>query len=209
MHTNICRPEDDNLRVAVHCLEMEISDSVLDDLLTALADRQEDESNDYAASLLLQNMDTVAHHIDSLRVKSNLRAFSLINELWGAYAEATNGQDEEQARQSALAMTSEVLKWQQQCLVDLTNRRPAPQPKRTSAPSPAVDELLQEQVAETNSLIRVEMAALKELARDTSGFAVKGQVTAAIAEQAESLQEFMRQEISTLRRELQPDSEPA
>ncbi len=62
---------------------------------------------------------------------------------------------------------------------------------------------------ETSSLIRVEMAALKELAHDASGSAVKNQVTAAIAEQAESLQEFMRKEISTLRRELQPDSEPA
>ena len=209
MNTDECRPEDNDLRVAVACLEMEISDSVLDDLLTAITDRYQDESNGYAASLLLQNMDTVARHIDSLRVKSSLRAFSLINELWDAYAETANGQEKEQARQSALDLTREVLGWQQQCLVDLTNRTPAPQPSRTPKPSPALGELLQEQITETSSLIRVEMAALKELARDASGSTVKEQVTAAVAKQAEDLQEFMRGEINSLRRELQPDSESA
>jgi hypothetical protein len=209
MNIDLCRPEDNDLRVAVACLEMEISDSILEDLLAALADRQKDETNTSSVTLLLQAMDTVAHHIDSLRVNSSLRAFSLINELWDAYAEVTNGQEAEQAQATALTMNSEVLHWQQQCLIDQTNRQPVKKAAGKATPSPAVAQLLQEQVKETGSMIRVEMAALKELARNVSGAAVKEQVTAAITEQVESLQEYMSREISALRREMKPDSEAA
>ncbi len=207
MNIDLCRPEDNNLRVAVACLEMEISDSILEDLLTALADRQQDVTNTFSVTLLLQAMDTVAHHINKLRVNSSLRAFSLINELWDAYAEATNGQETEQALSTALAMNHEVLHWQQQCLLDQSNRRPTKQASHQTAASPGLAELLQEQVEETGSLIRVEMAALKELARDTSSSAVKKQINAAITEQTKNLREYMGKEISALRREIQSGSE--
>lgn len=200
MKTDKCRPVDEDLRIAVASLEMEISDTILEDLLTALTARLNDETNTHAISLLLQGMDAIARHIDSLRVKSDIRAFTLLDELWDAYVDITLGSAGERNFTIALAKNHEVLEWQQQCLgkqLEKTNQS-------SCSPSPAVVQLVQEQISKTGSFLRHEIAALKSLAgAATAGNPPAQSVSSAMTEQIHDLQEFFHQEISKLRVDLE------
>jgi len=206
MKTDKCRPVDDDLRIAVASLELEISDTILEDLLTALTVRLKDETNTHATSLLLQSMDTIARHIDSLRVKSDIRAFTLLDELWEAYVEITLGSVGERNFTTALAKNHEVLDWQQQCLVEQLEKTA----QSSTLPSPAVAQLVQEQISKTGSFLRHEIAALKSLAgAASSGNPPAQPVSAAMTEQIHDLQELFHQEISKLRVELRTDQDQA
>jgi len=57
MAIELSRPVDKKLRAGVAGLEMEISDSVMDELLAALAERLQADSDDGAAGLLLMAME--------------------------------------------------------------------------------------------------------------------------------------------------------
>ncbi len=206
MKTDKCRPVDDDLRIAVASLELEISDTILEDLLTALTDRLKDETNTHATSLLLQSMDAIARHIDSLRVKSDIRAFTLLDELWEAYVDITLGSVGERNFTTALAKNHEVLDWQQQCLVKQLEKTA----QSSSLPSPAVAQLVQEQISKTGNFLRHEIAALKSLAGATAPCNLPAQpVSAAMTEQIHDLQELFHQEISKLRVELRTDQDQA
>ncbi|RUM38647.1 MAG: hypothetical protein DSY70_07415 [Desulfobulbus sp.] len=208
MKTDKCRPVDDTLRIAIASLEMEISDTILEDLLTALAKRRKDDANSHAADILLQNMESVAKHIDTLRVKSDLRAFSLIDELWDAYAEITLGLTDDESFILALAKTQDVLDWQQQCLINALEKQTTIPAKAASLPSPAVAQLIQEQITKTGSFVRHEIESLKSLA-GVAPFPANQpqQVSEAMTEQIHDLQELFQQEINKLRLEIHPDSD--
>ncbi len=206
MKTDKCRPVDDDLRIAVASLELEISDTILEDLLTALTVRLKDETNTHATSLLLQSMDTIARHIDSLRVKSDIRAFTLLDELWEAYVDITLGSVGERNFTTALAKNHEVLDWQQQCLVEQLEKTA----HSSTLPSPAVAQLVQEQISKTGSFLRHEIASLKSLAGAASSRSLPAQpVSAAMTEQIHDLQELFHQEISKLRVEMRTDQDQA
>ncbi len=211
MTIELSRPVDKNLRAGVAGLEIEISDSVMEELLSAIADRLQDDRDDSAANLLLLAMDSVARHVDALRVRSDLRAFGLIDELWKAYEHILTGkQDEKERLVLASAEMKKVLDWQRQCYVDAVSDRSVNKAVSTSLP-PSLAELVQQQIAETGSLVEQEVAALKELvggvSLETSHKAeLDQQVSSAIAEQISSLQVFLNQEMSKLRQELQPGS---
>jgi gas vesicle protein len=212
MAIELSRPVDKKLRAGVAGLEMEISDSVMQELLAALAERLQDDSDDSAASLLLMAMDSVARHVDALRVRSDLRAFTLIEELWKAYEDIlTSDKDEKDRLSIAASEMKKVLDWQQQCYLDVVNRlslKKAADADRSSS----LLKLVQEQIGETGTLVEQEVAALKELAGTVSLTAstetqdFDQRISTAIAEQVDSLQELMNQELSKLRQELQPAS---
>ena len=208
------RAIDKDLRAAVACLEMEISDSVMEDLLAAIATSIQEESDDSAVSLLLLAMDSVVRYVDSLRVRSNPAAFILIEELWQAYERIFTGKQGERERQEfALGKMKKVLDWQHQCLVDGTDEQPSNTITDNKLP-PAVAELVQQEIAETGSLVQQELAALKQEAEAFSAANCrraeqKQYVSFAIVEQMSSLQGIMDQEISKLRQELQLGSEQA
>ena len=211
MTIELTRPVDKKLRAGVAGLEMEISDSVMEELLAAITERLQDDSDDSAASLLLLAMDYVARHVDVLRVRSDLRAFSLIDELWMAYENIlTNKQDEKERREIATAEMKKVLDWQQQCYLDAVSKQSTKKAVNSSLPA-SVSKLVQQQIAETGTLVEQEVAALKALVGGMSPETslkvdLDQQVSSAIAEQVSSLQLFMSQEISKLRQELQPGS---
>jgi len=211
MTIELTRPVDKKLRAGVAGLEMEISDSVMEELLAAITERLQDDSDDSAASLLLLAMDSVARHVDVLRVRSDLRAFSLIDELWMAYENIlTNKQDEKERREIATAEMKKVLDWQQQCYLDAVSKQSTKKAVNSSLPA-SVSKLVQQQIAETGTLVEQEVAALKALVGGMSPETslkvdLDQQVSSAIAEQVSSLQLFMSQEISKLRQELQPGS---
>ena len=211
MTIELSRPVDKKLRAGFTGLEIEISDSVIEELLNAIAERLQDDSDDSAASLLLLAMDSVARHVDALRVRSDKGAFDLIDELWKAYEDILTGKKDEKERlELASAEMKKVLDWQRQCYIDALSEPSVNKAVRTSLP-PSVAELVQQQIAETGSLVEQEVAALKEVvggvSLETSQKAeLEQQVSSAIAEQVSSLQVFMNQEISKLRQELKPDS---
>jgi hypothetical protein len=202
MDSDKCRPVDDDLRVAVASLELEISDSILKNLLAALADRRKDETNSHATNLLLQSIDSIARHINTLRVKSDPRAFNLIDELWSAYVEITLNLAGDENFTLALAKTQDVLDWQQQCLVDTLEKSA----HNASLPSPAVAELVQEQISKTDNFVRHEIAAIKSLAEmATFSPGQPVQFSAAMTDEIHDLQELFQQEISKLRFEIRID----
>jgi gas vesicle protein len=212
MAIELSRPVDKKLRAGVAGLEMEISDSVMDELLAALAERLQADSEDSAASLLLMAMDSVARHVDALRVRSDLRAFTLIEEQWQAYEDIlTSDKDEKERLSIAASEMKKVLDWQQQCYFDVVNRL-ALKKSADAVRSSSLLKLVQEQIRETGTLVEQEVTALKELAGSVSLTAstetqdFDQRISTAIAEQVDSLQELMNQELSKLRQELQPDS---
>lgn len=199
---------DKDFRAALAGLEMEISDSVMEDLLAAIANRIQEDSDDSAASLLLLAMDSVVRYVDTLRVRSNPAAFILIDELWQAYERILTGKQGEKERQEfALGKMKKVLDWQYQCLVDGAGEKPANKVIGNSLP-PAVAELVQQEIAEIGSLVQQELAALKQVAGAVSAANCRRaeqeqHVSSAIVDQFSSLQGIMDQEISKLRQELQ------
>jgi len=211
MNNEMSRAIDADFRAAVAGIEMEISDSVMENLLAAIANRIQEDSDNSAASLLLLAMDSVVRYVDSLRVRSNPGAFNLIDDLWQAYVRILTGKETERERQEfALGKMKKVLDWQHQCLVDGADEQPANTVTDNKLP-PAVAELVQQEIAETGSLIQQELAALKQVAVTFSAAncrrAEQGQhVSSAIVEQMSSLQGIMDQEISKLRQELQQGS---
>jgi len=210
MTTVLPRSVDKGLRAAVAGLEMEISDAVLEDLLTAIADQLQANSDNSAATMLLLAMDSVARHVDTLRVRSDLRAFSLIDELWKAYEDIHSGQEDQRGcREIASAEMKKVLDWQRQCYFEAAADRQLPQ-SAGKGRSSLVAELVQQQLAETGSLVEQEVASLQQLIGGLAPVSfhraeVGQQVSSAIAEQVGSLREFLSQEMSTLRQELRRD----
>ncbi len=208
MNNEMSRAIDKNLRAALAGLEMEISDSVMEDLLAAIANHIQEDSDDSAASLLLLAMDSVVRYVDTLRVRSNPVAFILIDELWQAYERILTGkQGEKERREFALGKMKKVLDWQHRCLVDGAGEQPVNKVAGNNLP-PAVAELVQQEIAETGSLIQQELAALKQVAGAVSAANsrqadLEQHVSSAIVDQFSSLQEIMDQEISKLRQELQ------
>jgi hypothetical protein len=208
MNNEMSRVIDKKFRAAVACLEMEISDSVMEDLLAAIANHIQEDSDDSAASLLLLAMDSVVRYVDALRVRSNPVAFILIDELWQAYERILTGKQGEKERQEfALGKMKKVLDWQHRCLVDGAGEQPVNKVAGNNLP-PAVAELVQQEIVETGSLIQQELAALKQVAGAVSAANsrradLEQHVSSAIVDQFSSLQEIMDQEISKLRQELQ------
>ncbi len=212
MTIELPRPVDKKLRAGVAGLEMEISDSVMEELLAALAERLEGDSDDATAGLLLMAMDTVARHVDALRVRSDLRAFTLIEELWKAYEDIlTRDKADDQRLSIASAEMKKVLDWQQQCYLDMVNEL-SMKKSAHAGQSSSLLKLVQEQIGETATLVEQETAALKELAGKVSS-AVSSEtqdfdqrISTAVAQQVDSLQTLMNEELSKLRQELQPAS---
>ena len=211
MNNEMSHAIDADFRAAVAGLEMEISDSVIENLLAAIADRIQEDSDNSAASLLLLAMDSLVRYVDSLRVRSNPGAFNLIDDLWQAYVRILTGKQTERERQEfALDKMKKVLDWQHQCLVDGADEQPSNIITEKKLP-PAVAELVQQEIAETGSLIQQELAALKQVAGAFSAANCRRaeqeqHVSSAIEEQMSNLQGIMDQEISKLRQELQLDS---
>ena len=211
MNNEMSRAMDKDLRAAVACLEMEISDSVMEDLLAAIAAGIQEESDDSAASLLLLAMDSVVRYVDSLRVRSNPAAFILIEELWQAYERILTGKQSERERQEfALGKMKKVLDWQHRCLVDGVGEQSVNKVAANNLP-PGVAALVQQEIAETGSLFQQELAGLKQVAGAVfaANFRradLEQHVSSAIVDQFSSLQVIMDQEISKLRQELQLDS---
>jgi hypothetical protein len=204
MDTDKCCPEDNDLRVAIACLEMEISDSILNDLLSSLSGRLEDSTNSPAAMLLLHSMNAIAHHIDTLRVKSDLEAFNLIDQLWSAYVTVTTDLSAEEGLQLAIRQNRTVLDWQHQCILSFQEK-----PTQVEKPaSLAVNRLIKEQISETNNFVRQEIAALKSITGITaSSPAQPEQVPAFMSEQIQDLQALFQQEIHKLLQEIHPDAD--
>lgn len=211
MTIELSRPIDKKLRAGVTGFEIELSDSVIEEFLSAIAERLQDDSDDSAANLLLLALDSVARHVDALRVRSDPRAFDLINELWKAYEDILTGkQDEKERLELASAEMKKVLDWQRRCYLDAVSKQSVNMAVSTSLP-PSVAELVQQQIAETGSLVQQEVVALKELVGgmsfETSNKAeLDQQISSTIAVQVNSLQLLLSQEISKLRNELQPGS---
>ncbi len=199
---------NNDFRAAVAGLEMEISDSVLKDLLTAISARIQEESNDSAVGMILLAMESVVGYVDSLRVRSDPGAFNLIDDLWQAYVRLrTTTQEEKERQQFSLAKMKKVLDWQQQCLIDGAGEKPVKViPGRNL--SSAMAELVQKEIAATGDLVQQELAALKQAAGSLSTAHLhrtdlEQHVSSAIVKQFDSLQEVMDKEISKLRQELQ------
>ncbi len=211
MNNVMSRAIDSDFRAAVAGLELEISDSVIEDLLAAIASRIQEDSDNSAASLLLLAMDSVVRYVDTLRVRSNPGAFSLIDDLWQAYVRILTGkQTEKELQEFALGKMKKVLDWQHQCLVDRAGEEPVNKVTGNSPP-PAVAELVQQEIAETGSLVQHELAALKQVAVTFSAANChraeqEQHFSSAIVKQMNSLQGIMDQEISKLRQELQQGS---
>ena len=212
MSIEIPRLADKDLRTAVACLEMEISDSCMEDLLAAISNLLQKEDIDHASSQILLAMDSVAKHVDTLRVRSNPRAFILLNELWEAYDACIRGEKNEQERWFlASAEMKKVLDWQRQCFTDAVIERQSSETGDKDIP-PSVAQLVQEKIAETGNLVQKEMAVLMQLAEERAQKGGIGradldqQISSTIAEQTGSLQQFFDKELCKLRKDLQLSS---
>ncbi len=205
MDTDECRPADNDLRVALACLELDVSDSVLIDLLTSLKERRQDETNTPAAKLVLQVMDAVAGHIDSLRVQSNPEAFIIIGTLWEAYVTITTELNDKEALDLALENSQLVLDWQQRCLCTAIKTVPPAPP--SSLVQPAVTELIEKQISETGNFVRQEIAALKTLAGQPVNAATLSPLDSSfMSDQLHDLQDLFQEEINKLRLEIHSDT---
>jgi len=210
----LSRQIDKNLREGVAGIEMEISDSVLEKLLSTVAARQEEEREDGASTLLLQAIDCVARHVDVLRSRSDPAAFSLIEELWKAYEDLLSGRhDEEERWNIASTKIKKVMIWQHQRFIEATGKSSGNRSDIQGLPQ-VFAELMRQQIAETSNLVEGEMAALKEMVGDVSVRAsqkaeLDKEVSAAFAEHVDNLQKLLNNEIGRLRHDLKPDKKTA
>ncbi len=113
----------ERLHTIVISLGMEISDSILSALRHEVeVCRQEQKEQLAVVDPVLLGIDAVVRHIDEIRVLTDVRAFSLLNELIQAYRQITVEQCtvEQQRQQKSWAIAAEalnkVLTWQHSCI---------------------------------------------------------------------------------------------
>ncbi|WLE97622.1 MAG: hypothetical protein QTN59_02040 [Candidatus Electrothrix communis] len=174
----------ERLHTIVISLGMEISDSILAALRHEVkACRQEQAEQLAVVGPVLLGIDAVARHIDEVGVLTDVRAFSLLNELVEAYRQMTVEQStvEQQERQKAWSIASEalskVLAWQHSCLLEGLKKVPNAV-VNTEAVSPVKEEVpavdmqqdmqgllgvMRQEIAATGMMAIRESAALLEL----------------------------------------------
>ncbi len=111
----------ERLHNIVVSLGMEITDSILFALRNqVIACRQEQKEQLVLVDPILIGIDTVGRHIDEIRVLSDARAFSLLNELVQAYQLITEELAGQQEACQALVSESltKVFDWQHSCVRD-------------------------------------------------------------------------------------------
>ena len=165
----------ERLHTLVISLGMEISDSILSALHDEVeACRQEQTEQLAVVGPVLLGFDTVIRHVDEIRVLTDARAFSLLNELVQAYRLITV---EHQEQQESWTIASEILTkvffWQHSCL-QKSLRKVANAVVNTEAVSPVKEEssafdmqgllgVVRQEIAATGMMAIRESAALLEL----------------------------------------------
>ncbi|CAK8714260.1 hypothetical protein KKHLCK_03315 [Candidatus Electrothrix laxa] len=174
----------ERLNTIVISLGMEISDSILSALRHEVeACRREQKEQLAVVGPVLLGIDAVVRHIDEIRVLTDARAFSLLNELVQAYRLITVEQltVEPQGQQKSWVIASEalnkVLTWQHSCIQESLANVPNAV-INTEAVSPAKEELsafdmqqglqgllgaMRQEIAATGMMAIRESAALLEL----------------------------------------------
>ncbi len=206
MSIELSRQVDKDLSAAVAGFEMEISDSVMEYLLSSIAAGLEETGKDSPDGLVLLAMDSIAGHVDVLRARSDPGAFGLIDELWQIFSEIRGGMEEQQAREMAAAELEKVLAWQRDCFVNSCSAEDAStQPAQDGGQVPgAVMAEIERHIAETREYVRSEVAALRSMAEGASQQEAFGrQLSRVVSEQVSGLESLLQEEMGRLRSELQ------
>ena len=169
----------ERLHTIIISLRMEISDSILSALHHEVeVCRREQKEQLVVVGPILLGIDAVVRHIDEIRVLTDVRAFSLLNELVEAYRQITV---EQQGQQKAWSIASEalnkVLAWQHSCILEGLKKVPNAV-VNTEAVSPVKEEfpafdmqqdmqgllgVMRQEIAATGMMAIRESAALLEL----------------------------------------------
>ena len=219
----------ERLHTIVISLGMEISDSILSALRHEVeVCRQEQKEQLAVVGPILLGIDAVVRHIDEIRVLTDVRAFSLLNELIQAYRQITVEQCtvEQQRQQKSWAIASEalnkVLTWQHSCIRE--NRKKVPNAGTfAEAVSPAKEEspafdmqqdmqgllgVVRQEIAATGMMAIRESAALLELVHVQkegagSGAADAEEISEELGEgESEEFSSVVRENISSLQQVL-------
>ena len=174
----------ERLHTIVISLGMEISDSILSALRHEVESCRQEQAEQLAVvGPVLLGFDTVIRHIDEIRILTDARAFSLLNELVQAYRQITVEQlaVEQQGQQKAWSIAAEalnkVLAWQHSCILEHLKKVPNTV-VNTEAVSPVKEEfpafdvqqdmqgllgVVRQEIAATGMMAIRESAALLEL----------------------------------------------
>jgi len=220
----------ERLHTIVISLGMEISDSILSALRDEVeACRREQKEQLAVVGPVLLGFDTVIRHIDEIRVLTDARAFSLLNELVQAYRQITVEQCtvEQQRQQKAWSIAAEalgkVLAWQHSCILESLKKVPnavvnteAVSPVKEESPAFDMKGLLgavRQEIAATGMMAIRESAALLELvhvqkektALASADSAGADEFSSVVRENIFSLEQTLHQEMGRLRREFVRD----
>ena len=224
----------ERLNTIVISLGMEISDSILSSLHYEVEScRREQKEQLAVVGPVLLGIDAVVRHVDEIRVRTDVRAFSLLNELVQAYRLITV---EQQGQQEAWAIAAEVLNkvliWQHSCIQESLKKMPngeavAGDISSAKEKSSAIDMqgllgVVRQEIAATGMMAIRESAALLELVhvqkeRAGSGAADSEEISeepgegeseefsSVVRENISSLQQVLHQEVGRLRHEFARD----
>ena len=204
---------DTDLGAAIAGFEMEISDSVIKFLLTSIAACIEEKTEDSDLGMLLTAMDSVARYVDSLRSQADPAACGLVEELGMAYMQiCSGGKDAKESRTITAAIIKKVIQWQQSMLQQKQIQQQQPQDAKDEVLPGAVLSLVEQNITETNKFVQQEIEALKSsvgalsLNESFRKAALDQQISSAVEEQVQLMQNLLSEELGKLRKELQPAS---
>ncbi|MDU9049006.1 MAG: hypothetical protein Q3M30_09145 [Candidatus Electrothrix sp. Rat3] len=168
----------ERLQTIVISLGMEISDSILSALRHEVeVCRREQKEQMAVVGPVLLGLDTVIRHIDEIRVLTDARAFSLLNELVQVYRKLTVEHLELQKKWTiASEVLNKVLAWQHSCILESLKKVPnaivntgAVSPVKEESPAFDMQDLqgllgaVRREITTTGMMAIRESAALLEL----------------------------------------------
>lgn len=202
-----------DLNTALAGFEMEISDTVFDSLLSSITAciKETDEASDIG--LVLTAMDAVVRYVDSLRSQADPIACGLVEEIGLVYMQlCSESMNDTESRKMTAAIISKVIQWQKRCLLAQADN--AQSQSQTDKPvlSGAVLSLINENITQTNDLVRQEMESIKSsvgtlsLQKSFQNTVLDKKITTTVEEQVNTMQNLLREELSKLRKDLTPKS---
>ncbi|MGB5684502.1 MAG: hypothetical protein WBM35_01725 [Candidatus Electrothrix sp.] len=224
----------ERLHTIVVALGMEISDAILSALHYEVeACRQEQQEQLAVVGPILLGIDAVVRHIDEIRVLTDFRAFSLLNELVEAYRLITVeqravGQPGQPGQQEAWSIASEalnkVLAWQHSCIQESLKKVPNAAANTGAVSSEKIESsafdiqgllgVVRQEIAATGMMAIRESAALLELVhvqkegrRSVSADAqeVSARASEGASKKNEEFSSVVRENISSLQQVLQQE----
>ncbi len=204
------RLANDNLGVALASFEMEISDAVLDSLLTSIAACSKDTPEESDAGLVLTALDAVSGYVNKFRSQADPVACGLIEELGMTYMQIVNGLEAKESRKKTAGVLAKIIQWQQTNIMQNQAIAPPAQTKETEQLPSVVLSVIEQHITETHNFVRQEIETLRSsvctLQQNNSlrKTDIDRQISSAVEEQVQTIQHLLTEELAKLRSELQP-----